>query len=363
MSHGLQSHSSPSHSIDKGTIMTSTNIYPSTKALAYVYLLTHKTTNEFYYGYRAANIKTNTPSHIDLPIYKTSSNNVSHRFNEFNWIILAEFFNPNDAYDFEQLCIHNRWKESGMLNMRCYYGTERYDTTGRNKSDDEIERMKSTIAKRTEEDWLKIKEKLLNTLSLKPQEEKDELRRLQVIKSNETKSKRTPEEKLKTKEQTALTNSLKTAEEKAEEIKRKLNTCLNRSSEEKENSKVKLNLTLSLRTPTEIVAHSKMLSDAHQNRSPEDKLLTIQRHIDHYANLSEKEKNAIVENWKSSYNSRNEDEKAKTLAKWHESNTKHHVIISGVLYYSKPMASKQLGLSLSQIDRLIKSELAIDDAD
>ena len=66
--------------------MTSTSIYSN---LPYVYRLDHPTTGEFYIGYRSANKK---PSHLDLPEYKTSSKIVNPRFEEFNWIILAEFF-------------------------------------------------------------------------------------------------------------------------------------------------------------------------------------------------------------------------------------------------------------------------------
>lgn len=88
-------------------------IYTSEKVLPYVYLCIHKTSGEYYIGYREAN---KVPSHLDLPNYKTSSKIVNPMFNEFQWTILAEFFDGNDAYNFEQNIIREHWKDPLLLN-------------------------------------------------------------------------------------------------------------------------------------------------------------------------------------------------------------------------------------------------------
>lgn len=97
--------------------------YVSTKTLPYVYMGTHKITNKFYIGYREMN---NRPSHKDLYTYKTSSKVVKPIFNEFNWIILAEFYDGNDAYDFEQYLINSHWDNPLLLNKNCHYEKPRF---------------------------------------------------------------------------------------------------------------------------------------------------------------------------------------------------------------------------------------------
>ncbi len=74
--------------------MTSETIYTSEKILPYVYKGTHKETGKIYIGVRYASAKTrkNLPSHIDLYNYKTSSRIVKPIFDQFDWIIVAEFF-------------------------------------------------------------------------------------------------------------------------------------------------------------------------------------------------------------------------------------------------------------------------------
>ena len=102
------------------------NIYSSTKALPYVYVCTHKITGYYYIGYRSANL---VPSDIDLPKYKTSSLIVRPDFGNYNWLILAEFFNGDDAYDFEQQLISETWNDPLLLNEQ-----HRHHCNGRFKS-------------------------------------------------------------------------------------------------------------------------------------------------------------------------------------------------------------------------------------
>ena len=94
----------------------SMTIYTSDKAVPYVYVCTHKETDQFYIGYREKNVKSNTPSHLDLPEYKTSSKIVNPDFSNYTWTIVAEFFDPSHAYIFEQQLICDNWGNPLLLN-------------------------------------------------------------------------------------------------------------------------------------------------------------------------------------------------------------------------------------------------------
>jgi hypothetical protein len=93
--------------------------YSSDKAVPYVYICTHKETNQFYIGYRERNVKLNRPSHLDLPEYKTSSKIINPDFHDYTWFILAEFFDPSHAYIFEQQMIFDNWENPLLLNGHC----------------------------------------------------------------------------------------------------------------------------------------------------------------------------------------------------------------------------------------------------
>lgn len=81
-----------------------------------MYRLTHKRTGEFYIGYREAN---KIPSHLDLPKYKTSSTKVKKLgFENFDWIVIAHFFNGDDAWTFEQQLIAESFKDPLILNRQ-----------------------------------------------------------------------------------------------------------------------------------------------------------------------------------------------------------------------------------------------------
>lgn len=88
------------------------NIYP------YVYRCEHKITKEFYYGSRVAN---KLPAELDFPKYKTSSNKVKPIFEQFDWFIVAEFFDADSAYEFEQELIYETWDSPISLNASCFY--------------------------------------------------------------------------------------------------------------------------------------------------------------------------------------------------------------------------------------------------
>ena len=106
-------------------------IYTSDKAVPYVYICTHKETDQFYIGYRMANVKLNIPSHLDLPEYKTSSTKVRPDWPNYTWTIVAEFFDPSAAYIFEQQMIFDNWKNPLLLNEQYRLGKlKQFRTSG-----------------------------------------------------------------------------------------------------------------------------------------------------------------------------------------------------------------------------------------
>jgi len=99
-------------------------IYPSSRVLPYVYIGIHKITGHIYIGSRTAeNLK--LPSHLDLFRYRTSSKTVRPEFDQYNWTIVAEFFNGNDAYDFEQELIYCNWHNLLLMNKNCHYNSKK----------------------------------------------------------------------------------------------------------------------------------------------------------------------------------------------------------------------------------------------
>jgi len=99
------------------------NNYQSYKTLPYVYKLTHKTTGQFYFGYRSAN---KVPSSEDVgTIYFSSSKRIRPIFNEFNFEVLAEFFDYTSAYIFEQQLIFEHWNDPLKLNGKYHLGPDK----------------------------------------------------------------------------------------------------------------------------------------------------------------------------------------------------------------------------------------------
>lgn len=106
--------------------------YFSTKVAPYVYLLTHKTSGEFYIGFRCSN---DVPSSEDLGFkYFTSSKNVKTKFNEFDYQIVAEFFDADSAYQFEQQMIKENFDNPLILN-RHWQSTTSYSMLGFKRPD------------------------------------------------------------------------------------------------------------------------------------------------------------------------------------------------------------------------------------
>lgn len=136
------------------------SIYKSLRPLPYVYMCIHKITGQFYFGYREQNVSLNLTSDEDFPLYKTSSKTVNPNFDEYDWHIIAEFFNGNDAYDFEQQLISNEWGNPLLLNESCYYGKARFNHANKKHTESAKQKIsKSKIGKplpKTEETKLKM---------------------------------------------------------------------------------------------------------------------------------------------------------------------------------------------------------------
>ncbi len=134
----------PTLTIVKGSI--SVIIYTSEKVMPYVYMGIHKITGEFYIGSRGNKTTQKLPSHLDLYQYRTSSKKVKPRFDEFDWHIVAEFFDAKDAYTFEQQLIFDHWDNRLRLNDRHNHGRGAWSVAGHIASD--ITKQKQSYARR-----------------------------------------------------------------------------------------------------------------------------------------------------------------------------------------------------------------------
>lgn len=110
---------------------------------SYVYCGEHPISGEIYFGYRKAN---KVPADQDIGVlYFTSSKEIKHRFSDFNWTILAEFFIPEDAYDFEQTLIYEHWGNKNLLNKHCSHGKNRWVSARNPKSPESNKKRSATL--------------------------------------------------------------------------------------------------------------------------------------------------------------------------------------------------------------------------
>lgn len=87
------------------------------RPLPYVYLLTHRETGKFYFGSRHKNVDFGRKSEDDLGFfYKSSSKIVKPHFDEYDAVVLAEFFNTEDAMRFEHQLIKKEWGNPMLIN-------------------------------------------------------------------------------------------------------------------------------------------------------------------------------------------------------------------------------------------------------
>lgn len=122
------------------------SIYTSEKVMLYVYMCIHKETGHFYIGSRTTNKQT-LPSHLDFPLYKTSSKLVKPQFDFFNWVIIAEFFDPVSAYLCEQQLIFENWENHLLLNRVCHHNKRRWSTSGMTRTHSSASKLKMSIAR------------------------------------------------------------------------------------------------------------------------------------------------------------------------------------------------------------------------
>lgn len=85
----------------------------------YVYCGVHRQTHEIYYGVRYGNVRLRRRPEEDLGTkYFTSSKFVKDRFDEFDWVILAQFVNKEDALSFEEHLIKEAWNNPLLVNKQ-----------------------------------------------------------------------------------------------------------------------------------------------------------------------------------------------------------------------------------------------------
>jgi hypothetical protein len=154
----------------------------STKVLPYVYKLTHKLTGHFYFGYRFAN---KVPSSSDLGIkYFTSGKYTKTNFSNFDFLILAEFFNSLDAFNFEQELIFENRKNILILNRRYQKsGTKQFIRFGP-LSPESLKKRAETLKNKSLEEKLKMKLKASLSQLGKTRSEESKIKQSKTITGN-----------------------------------------------------------------------------------------------------------------------------------------------------------------------------------
>lgn len=93
-------------------------VWPIMYPKPYVYKCTHKSDGTYYFGYRSAN---KLPADQDLGFkYFTSSDVVAPRFSEFDFEIVGEFADQNEAHSAEQRLIREHWDNPLLLNKALF---------------------------------------------------------------------------------------------------------------------------------------------------------------------------------------------------------------------------------------------------
>ena len=140
---------------------------------SYVYRLDHPVTGEFYIGFRTAN--TVRAKEDFGSIYFTSSKYVKPRFHEFDYYIIAEFFNSDDAYTFEQSLIEENWGDPLLLNKHFERnGKFVFTNKGGTVSEETKLKISNTLAGRPRSEETKLK--ISNTLAGRPRSEETKLK-------------------------------------------------------------------------------------------------------------------------------------------------------------------------------------------
>ena len=199
------------------------SIYQSIKPAPYVYMCVHKTTGQFYIGYREKNVYLNRTSDADLPLYRTSSKYINPVFEEYNWHIVAEFVDGTSAYDFEQQLIKEYWDNPLLINRQ--YHTKK-DTRFRNTGHSEETKQKIKQARAgqifTEEHRKNIsKSKMGKKMPLRTEEHK---KNISLAKTGSTRQ--SPSEE--TRKKLSLASTGKKLGSPSEETRRKMSEAAKR---------------------------------------------------------------------------------------------------------------------------------------
>lgn len=301
--------------------------FESTKAAPYVYIGTHKETEEFYIGVRWANVKKNRVSSNDLGVeYFTSGAKTKKEFDNFKWVIVAEFIDSEvghiDAYKFEQELIFEHWDNPKILNKHHQHGSEQWKQIDHKFSEKILNEIsdfqKALWASLTEEEKRKRKEK-----ELESKRNRSAIRQEEVYKkASESRKKmhrdRSPKQKAESKAKESATWAAKT-EEEIEKLSAKIKQSLaERTEEEKDIWKKKLRIaatkqnenmtetqknesirkqleTKANKTDEEKAAYSQKLKDVAAKRTPEQKAQAIAKGLETKANKSKEEKELTKE--------------------------------------------------------------------
>lgn len=130
----------------------------------YVYKATNRSTSQFYYGYRCANVSSDTKICDDLgKIYFSSSKQILENKDDFDFSVIVVCDSKEYAYDIEQKLILSEWGNQLLLNKSCFANKNRFrcdghttetkdkiskTTTGVNKSESTKLKMKDAVARR-----------------------------------------------------------------------------------------------------------------------------------------------------------------------------------------------------------------------
>ncbi len=101
--------------------------------LPYVYIVTNRSTKQFYIGMRSAN---KVVAEQDLGIhYFTSSKKVKENFEKYDITILAYFADQLSAFEFENQIIKENWDSPLLLNKHYQKSFTKFSMTGAKRED------------------------------------------------------------------------------------------------------------------------------------------------------------------------------------------------------------------------------------
>jgi 5'-3' exonuclease len=281
----------------------------STKPAPYVYIGTNKRTGEFYIGCRWRNYtKYNRISSDDLGIeYFSSGKTTKERFNEFDWVIIAEFFGETphiDAYKFEQELIYENWNVFGLLNKHHQHGTPQWKQIDHKFSDDTLTNI-SNFQKNLWRSLTEVEKRQRKEKELESKRNRTDIRQKEVFETASNAKKEmhknmTSERKAAMKAKELETKSNKSKEENYSIVQKFKETHYSKSEEELDVWKEKLRLSA---------------IEQHKNTSDEEKAESIRKQLETKANKTDEERAAYSQRLKDVAAKRTPEKKAAIKAK------------------------------------------------